>query len=71
MTMYLPAPKRGLMPLCGIFADPHGCLTEVLTRRLFLLRRWMAGLLFKLIRPPLRFVALGTFLCHATAYAPA
>lgn len=68
VTIYdLPCPKS--LMASGFFHDPHG-LTEVLGGRFFLLWCWMAGLLFELIGLALRFVAFGSFLCHAQSLLP-
>jgi len=48
--------------------DACGGLVHILAG--FLLRCWMAGLFVELIGSPLRFVALGSFLCHAHSLRP-
>ena len=48
--------------------DPSGGLAEVLTWRFLFLSCWMAGLLLELVGLPLRFIGLGSFLCHTDSF---
>jgi hypothetical protein len=58
---------RTALAACSSLHDPGISLAEVLAWR-FLLRRWMASLLFELISPSQRFIGFGSFLCHVQSF---